>query len=270
MMMSVNLGPLALPLDRLPLLVALLAALLLSWLIGRRQGGNADGPLLVTGLIALIAGRLGFVLQYRNDYLAAPLSFINIADGGFSPVAAVVAIAGVGGFYALRRPLQRPALIGALVGGLLTWGAGMAAVQQLSPEPPALPEAHLQTLDGQPQPLADYRDGPLVINLWASWCPPCRREMPVLSAVQQARDDVTILLVNQGETADTIRTFLDELDSPLDHVLLDPRSGLSAHYGSGALPTTLFIDAEGRVIDSHLGELSRARLSRGIDAITGD
>lgn len=269
-MMSVNLGPLALPLDRLPLLAALLAALLMSWLIGRHRGGNADGPLLVTGLSALVAGRLGFALQYPDDYLAAPSSLITITDGGFSPLAALAALIAVGGFYALRRPLQRAALVGALAGGLLTWGAGMAAVHHLSPEPPGLPELHLQTLDGTPQALSAYPSGPLVINLWASWCPPCRREMPVLSAVQQARDDVTILLVNQGEAPDTVLGFLDELDQPLNHVLLDPRSSLSGHYGSGALPTTLFIDAEGRVVDSHLGELTRARLSRGIDAITGD
>lgn len=269
-MMSLNLGPLALPLDRLPLLAALVVAILLSWLIGRRQGGNADGPLLLTGLTGLLAGRLGFVLQYRDDYLASPVSIINVTDGGFAPLAAIAAMLALGALLAWRRPLQRWALTGALAGGLATWGVGIAAIHTLSPEPPTLPDAHVQTLAGDVRPLGDWRGEPVVINLWASWCPPCRREMPVLSDVQQERDDVTILLVNQGEDPTTIQAFLNELDAPLEHILLDPRSGLSGHYGSGALPTTLFIDAEGRVVDSHLGELSRARLSRGIEAIVAD
>ncbi len=62
-----------------------------------------------------------------------------------------------------------------------------------------IPDISVRDIDGQPVSLQDLAGKPLVINLWATWCPPCRREMPVLAAAQQANPDVRFVFVNQGE-----------------------------------------------------------------------
>ncbi|HAQ27862.1 MAG TPA: peroxiredoxin, partial [Pseudomonas sp.] len=117
--------------------------------------------------------------------------------------------------------------------------------------------------------LQDFVGKPLVVNLWATWCPPCRREMPVLAEAQRTESDVTFLFVNQGEGERVIADFLDTEGLGLENVLLDTGGRLGQHVGSTALPTTLFYDAEGRQVGSHLGELSRASLARALERLTG-
>jgi thiol-disulfide isomerase/thioredoxin len=113
--------------------------------------------------------------------------------------------------------------------------------------------------------LHDYRGRPLVINIWATWCPPCRREMPVLQQAQHDYPHVTFLFVNQGETPENVSTFMATTGLMLSHVLFDGTGELARRVGSMALPTTLFYNAEGRLVGSHLGELSRASLRHALE-----
>lgn len=100
----------------------------------------------------------------------------------------------------------------------------------------------------------------MVINLWATWCPPCRREMPVLAQAQSVFPDVVFVMVNQGESAPAIHAFLEREGLQFAHVLRDPTSLTMHAVGSRGLPTTLFFDEQGRLTDSHVGELTMARL----------
>ena len=104
---------------------------------------------------------------------------------------------------------------------------------------------------------------PLVVNLWASWCPPCRREMPVLAAAQQRTSGVRFVFANQGEDAAAVLRYLaaSNKELQLSNVVFDPTAALGRAVGSKALPTTLFYDATGRLVDTHLGELSAASLA---------
>jgi thiol-disulfide isomerase/thioredoxin len=104
------------------------------------------------------------------------------------------------------------------------------------------------------------RGRPLVVNLWASWCGPCRAEMPTLAAAQQREPGVGFLFVNQGESASAVRAYLVDQDLPLREVLLDSGSRLGAAVGSRGLPTTLFYDARGKRIGAHFGVLNAAAL----------
>ena len=105
---------------------------------------------------------------------------------------------------------------------------------------------------------------PMVVNLWASWCPPCVREMPVLEQAQKDHPDITFVFVNQGEHPDAIRRFLNKQGLLLDNVLTDLNGNMGRITGSPAMPTTLFYDAQGRQLDSHLGELSSASLAHSL------
>ena len=123
---------------------------------------------------------------------------------------------------------------------------------------PALDATELQT--GQRRTLADFAGHALVVNFWATWCPPCRREMPVLAQAQQAHPQVQFVFANQGETRDEVADYLRAENMQLGNVLLDSESRVMQQTGARALPTTLFFGADGRLRNVHMGELSRATL----------
>jgi thiol-disulfide isomerase/thioredoxin len=135
-----------------------------------------------------------------------------------------------------------------------------------SPSHPPLPSLPMTALaSGAPVDLTQVAPGqPLVVNLWATWCAPCRREMPVLAAAQQdeaaQQTGVRILFVNQGDDEAAIRRFLTEHGWALRDVLLDRGSSLGPAVGSQGLPTTLFYDAQGRQVAAHMGVLNAAAL----------
>lgn len=117
----------------------------------------------------------------------------------------------------------------------------------------------LDDLDGRPVSLSDFRGHPLVVNFWATWCAPCRLEMPVFQKIyEQHQDDgLTILALNQSEQPAVARDyFYDEMGLTFTP-LLDENSDISALYGSySVLPSTFFIDAGGKVVAIHRGPLT--------------
>ncbi|MGX9771919.1 redoxin family protein [Janthinobacterium aestuarii] len=270
-MLSLQIGPLALPTGLVLLFVSLCVAYGVAWWLRRSRQLPDAGPLVSDMLIAgLLAARLAFVLRWHEQYLAAPWSIINIRDGGFlapAGIAAALAIAA----WRCRRPamaaMRRPLAI-SVAAGALAWGVLNAGISLAYDKPTALPAVALHALDGAPTTLAALAGGkPLVVNLWASWCPPCRREMPVLAAAQQARADIVFVYANQREDAAAAGAFLDRSGVTLRNVVLDSGAALGKAAGSSALPTTLFYDARGRLVDTHLGELSDASLASKLQKI---
>uniref|UniRef100_UPI0025FEB762 TlpA family protein disulfide reductase n=1 Tax=Polaromonas sp. UBA4122 TaxID=1947074 RepID=UPI0025FEB762 len=163
-------------------------------------------------------------------------------------------------WHGWRRAASRKPLILGLAAGALVWGGMFGALRML--ERPVLPKVSLTTLAGEPADLAALAAGkPMVVNLWASWCPPCRREMPVLAAAQQQETGVRFVFVNQGEDGATAQHYLSASRLDLANVLLDPGAHLGREVGSAGLPTTLFYDANGRLVDTQLGGLSPASLA---------
>jgi len=145
--------------------------------------------------------------------------------------------------------------------GLASWALLGGALLMLQQAAVKLPTTELGTLDGGSVQLSTMAGKPMVLNLWATWCPPCRREMPVLARAQVQRSDVNFVFVNQGESASEVRAYLGESQLQLDNVLLDPFSNVMREAGSRGLPTTLFFDAQGRLVDTHMGELTDAGLA---------
>lgn len=249
--------------------VAALVAVLLAWVAARQAarwlpGGassKAAGGLLFDAVfLGLVAARLGYIAQWWDEYAQSPMSMILIGDQGFTWwVGVLVAWVFIGWRTRSARILRRPVLLG-MTAGLLAWFAAGGVLDLLQRSAPPLPALSLATIDGQPVVLDSYIGRPVVLNLWASWCPPCRREMPVLEQAQTLYPEAAIVMVNQGETGQQARAFLAGERLQFRDVLLDPTSQTMRAFASRGLPTTLFFDEHGRLVDTHLGELSLASL----------
>ena len=132
------------------------------------------------------------------------------------------------------------------------------------------PDFTLSDTAGKPIQLAAFKGRPVVINFWATWCPPCRREMPALEGIwreQQAKGKLMILGVDQGENAATVARFEAQIVDMTFPVLLDQQNSVSVLYQVRALPTTYFIDANGRIRDIKLGGMDAATMLDGISKI---
>ena len=123
---------------------------------------------------------------------------------------------------------------------------------------------HLKTLEGQPVALDTFRGKPLVINFFASWCDPCREEMPLINelAARGVRDGYRVLgiAVEDGRAAVTQYAREARLTFP---IALDSSSAAKRAYGIFGPPATFFIDAQGTIRDAVIGPITaeRARLA---------
>ncbi|MDZ5459536.1 TlpA family protein disulfide reductase [Azohydromonas lata] len=262
-----QLGPLALSLGVLLTVAALAVGHQVGMRLGRRAGLDVERVLWRMLLVGLAVSRLAFVLQWRGAYLAEPLSILDIRDGGWEPGWGLAA-ACLHGLHAVRHQgaLRRSVVATVLATGATLVAGHLALLWVARPAQP-LPALALRSLDGATVPLASFGGRPTVINLWATWCPPCRREMPVLQQAQQAHPDLNFVFVNQGEAAQLIERYLRRQGLELRHVLVDERQQAGLALGRQALPTTFFFDAQGRLAGTRVGELSAATLARQLQQL---
>lgn len=126
------------------------------------------------------------------------------------------------------------------------------------------PELSLTDIEGEQHRLSDYRGQVLVVNFWATWCPPCIEEIPMLIEVQQARRDQGLRMLGPAlDDAEPVRRFAEEYGMNYP-VFADPNQigpALSTLGDTqGALPYTVIIDRQGRIVESHHGKLNRPEL----------
>ena len=122
--------------------------------------------------------------------------------------------------------------------------------------PKPAPALKLKDLDGRTHDLVQLRGRVVLINFWATWCPPCRREMPSMERLSQTLkgEAFSVLAVDVGEDADTIDAFTAQLDATLTFpILLDTRSRTLQAWKVAGLPTTFLVDRQGRIVASAIG-----------------
>jgi len=121
------------------------------------------------------------------------------------------------------------------------------------------PDFELETMDGEKVKLSDYRGQKVMLNFWATWCPPCRDEIPDMQAFHEDHgDDVTILAVNltsEEASINNVSSFLEEYGVDFT-VLKDVDTSVAIAYQAMALPTTYIIDREGLVFNKAVGPLA--------------
>jgi len=264
----IRIGPLALAGDRALVALVLLAGLVVAELLARRRGRDADWA-WSSVVVGLLVARAAWIALHPASYLARPLEIFYVWQGGFTAWAGVLAGGAWAWVQGRRRGVSSRELL-APFGAALGMAVAALLVLPVAPQRPTLEamDVSVAGLDGATVDVAAWQGRPTVVNLWATWCGPCRRELPMLIEVVGGRDDVRLALVSQGEGAATVRDYLAREGLDVDDVWLDRAGALGRAVSLTGLPTTLFVDASGRVREVAFGELSRARVAEGLRRIT--
>ena len=283
MLNTIILGPLLLT----AFLQLILGFFVAFWLLGvfsRRSKLDLSagrGVLEGSFLIGLISARLAYAAANWNAYVEAPWSVVFFWLPGYYPILGI-AIATVYFIWRIWRievstrwAFGRAALSSVAVTAILI--IGINAMVGLFSDPDILrdgdrfPDFTLQSIDGDSVQLADFAGKSVVLNFWATWCPPCRREMPLLNAahLQYADQGLAVLGLAVNEPASVVQPFIDTtgvqypilVDVPGDHGSLGSSSSILSLLGQKGLPTTVFLDSGGVIRRIYVGELSSAYLA---------
>lgn len=268
---AIHLGPFMLPFPLLLVLFGLLIVYVVGKILEKKQQWSVQtwrtfSDSLWTMLwVGLIAARLVFVLLNLDVYLASPIDIIKVQDKGFHLYGGV--IAGVAWFLWKNRTFKLEnkvifvtifTLICALSLGLSQWQKPQSFY----------PNMQFNNLEQQQISLKQFVGKPTVVNLWASWCPPCHREMPVLAQAQNDFKQVNFVMLNQGESVEKVQAYLSKNQFSFHNVLFDTQGELAKEMKMFGLPSTLFFNAQGQLVDRHMGELSPAMLQQYLKKIS--
>jgi len=127
----------------------------------------------------------------------------------------------------------------------------------------AAPELSLENINGRTESLADYRNDVVLVNNWATWCPPCKAEMPTLSTYynEHNADGFTIIAIEAGDAKASVSEFAQNYNLKFQ-VWLDPNGAALKTFGNGSLPNSYVIDRSGTVRYAWTGEINKAMLEK--------
>ncbi|MGN7942708.1 TlpA disulfide reductase family protein [Virgibacillus sp. 6R] len=121
------------------------------------------------------------------------------------------------------------------------------------------PDFELTTLDGKEMSLSSLKGKKVLLNFWATWCPPCRSEMPDMQKIQNQYDDDVVVaavnLTNSEPSVDTVKKFINELELTFP-VLLDEKGKINSQYEVLSYPTSYILDEEGTIRNKFVGAMS--------------
>jgi len=122
------------------------------------------------------------------------------------------------------------------------------------------------TTKGEPVSLVDYKGHVVMLNFWATWCPPCRAEMPMIETAYKHYKDqgFVVLAVNNAERSDQVSSFADQYKLTFP-ILLDYSADIQQQFAIKGYPTSLFLDAKGKVYATHQGGVTADQLANYIE-----
>jgi thiol-disulfide isomerase/thioredoxin len=187
----------------------------------------------------------------------------------------VICVAGLGGFF-LFRAVRSPPVIDVLkpVGTTSQPSAAPAATTAIEKPrksiPDTLPDITLADTQGKPTKLASFGGRPLMVNFWATWCAPCRREIPLLNKIREQRKGQNVEIVGVAvDFREDVLKFLQKV--PLGYpLLIGEEDGLAAAeaFGMGmAFPFSVFVDSKNRILTIKIGELHEDEANFAFDRL---
>lgn len=266
---ALTVGPFSYSIGLLTSFAALWAVIIVGNRVGTIRGKQVEMLLWAVIGVALVAARAAYVARFADLYAASPMTILDVRDGGFTLAAGLVAGSAMAAWLAWRHLDGRIPVLAGTGAGAAVFALAFLISGAWPERRVRLPDITLQRLEGGAVSLPDFAGKPVVVNMWASWCPPCIREMPFLRQAQLDHPEIIFVFVNQGETAATIRQYMANQRITLENVLLDARLVLPAAIDSKALPTTFFYDKAGVLVDQRMGELSTATLAERLGSLHG-
>lgn len=148
-------------------------------------------------------------------------------------------------------------------------------VQAMEPEKPKdnlpgiaigekAPDFELKTLSGDTIKLSDYRGKKVMLNFWATWCPPCKEEMPDMEKFHQANGEEVVILAVNIDPQFNVEQFVSEMGITFP-ILLDEKDEVNSQYQILTVPTTYFIDKEGVIRHKYLTAMTEDVMKQYID-----
>jgi len=134
------------------------------------------------------------------------------------------------------------------------------------------PNFEFSSFAGERLKLTDYRGRPVLLNFWATWCGPCRVELPDMETAMERYQGqrLAVIAVNSGESLAAGRRFLDQLDVRLTAFAYDPEQAIVKRYSLIGMPTSYFINAEGVIARVVTGQLTPVLMESGVRAALGE
>lgn len=270
----ISLGPLAVPRGAIALLISLIIVSLLFRLRLRRQKRVrtlVEDALGLGALTTVVIWKLGPLFSMPGRVFDSPITLLIVPGGPWITVIAVVLGLGVAAASLHRKPHGRSVLFGAAGAYLLVLVVGAALATSFLSAGGAqyerLPDLEVELLSGEKRQLREF-DYPVVLNVWATWCTPCKAELPVkLEALQRYGDQFTLLGVNLTTTEPgipAVRSYVEQngLTYP---VVLDREGELAALIGVRGTPTTVIVDRDGEIVRRRFGAMTLGWLEGGIN-----
>ncbi|MDA3876463.1 MAG: TlpA disulfide reductase family protein [Halothiobacillus sp.] len=286
----ISFGGLLISTPRLAFVIAVLAGMVVTPWLARRCGADRSGVERLGELFILtilLAARAGFAVRNWAAYRHAPWTTLYLWQPGYNiwaGIAGALFFIAIGAISWPRVNMRQPTRLlaqGFTVPLLAFLGFHLMLplwqrTGQLGAGKP-VPSLAMQNLDQQPVALKKFVGHPLVVNLWATWCLPCREEIPLLNQAYRhfADRDLTIVGMDLAEKPLTVRRFVAQRPiaypvwtDPTDiQSHLSPSRTLFQSTGGLAIPTTLFIDCKGIIRDVQVGKLNSATLYSNINRI---
>jgi peroxiredoxin len=226
-----------------------------------------------------LTARAAYAALYWSAFSPAPWTVLYLWQPGYMPVAGLA-----GGalyvLYRLRRQsaagrlsglrvVSTAAAVGATLLAVVLGTMNLASHAGVLKAGDTVPDFQLVDLDGEPVSYSDLEGKGVVLNFWATWCPPCRREMPLLESAwgRYGSENVVIVGIDVGESLEDVRRFVDAQGFSYP-IWVEPESDAGAAdtnemlgwFGSAGLPTTVFVRSDGVIDKVYIGELNRALL----------
>jgi cytochrome c biogenesis protein CcmG/thiol:disulfide interchange protein DsbE len=238
----------------------ILGAAVFTYLAGRR-GGNLERAAWWALLAALLAGRLGYLFSYRSGLSGLGpggllRALLDLRTGGFAWAWALPAAVLTAGVLARRAAVGLLApLLGALAIGLVP--LLLRPASGVSEFPKSTPMVRLEGSGLTSQVTFASVGTPTLVNVWATWCPPCRLEMPLLTDF--AKQGYPIAFIDSRESPAAVQNFMSRIG--FTGASFIDRGEVERALGIVGFPTTLLVGADGKVLERHFGPLDRAQLT---------
>jgi len=275
---TISLGPILIPVSILGLVTSYIA---MTWFLGRIAPRLGFDPLWTkrviekSFLVGIIAARLGFAASNWNSYLNEPWTVLFFWQPGYSVGVGITVAIAFSAFCIQRlKGLWHRSSISILTSGILTGvivfstivGLAWILSDQTTIRPgTTISDFTLQDLDGKAVRWSDLGGSGTILNFWATWCPPCLREMPLLDLAYQTYQPqgLNVIGISVGESEETVRNYIDStgITYPIwvngNQNTEDQTREIFNLYAGVGLPTTIFADPQGVIRKLYVGELSR-------------